>query len=95
MIGPRGTPLVLVFFNRYLTKRIKPKVLQSAGTNVKQKKAQGPMPKLSECAGTKHTFKPIINNCGTHFVIRLYIYLFFVIFRIKLIVFRINFNLKL
>ena len=34
------------------------KVLQSAWTNVKQKKAQGPMPKLSESAMTKHTFKP-------------------------------------
>jgi len=38
MIGPRGTPLVLVFF------------LQSAGNNVKQRKVQGPMPKLGESA---------------------------------------------
>jgi hypothetical protein len=57
MIGPRGTPLVLFFF---LTEGLKAKVLQSAGTNAKQKKAQGPMPKLGESAGTKHTFKPYI-----------------------------------
>ena len=35
MIGPRGTPLVLF---RYLTEKLKPKVLQSVRTNVKQKK---------------------------------------------------------
>lgn len=59
MIGPRGTPLVLVFFfNGKLTEGLKPKVLESTGTNVKQKKAQGPMPKMGESAGTKHTFKP-------------------------------------
>jgi len=52
----------LVFFNRYLTKGLKPKVLQSAGTNAKQKKAHGPMPKLSESAETKHTFKPLVNK---------------------------------
>jgi len=34
------------------------KVLQSAWTNVKQKKVQGPMPKYDQSAETKHTFKP-------------------------------------
>jgi len=56
MIGPRGTPLVF-FFNRYLIEGLKPKVLQSAWTNTKQKKVRGPKPKLGESAGTKHTFK--------------------------------------
>jgi len=37
MIGPRGTPLVLVFFNRYLTEGLKPKVLQSAGDEQNRK----------------------------------------------------------
>jgi len=58
MIGPCGTPLVLVFFNGYLIEGLKPKILQSAWNNAKQKKAQEPMPKLGESAGTKHTFKP-------------------------------------
>jgi len=49
-----------LFFNRYLTEGLKPKVLQSAGTNAKEKKLQGPMSKLSESAATKHTFKPSI-----------------------------------
>jgi hypothetical protein len=34
------------------------KVLQSAGTNAKQKKVQGSIPKYDQSAGTKHTFKP-------------------------------------
>lgn len=34
--------------------------LQSAGTNVKQKKVQGPMPKSVESARTNYTFKPLI-----------------------------------
>jgi len=54
MIGPCGTPLVLVFF---LTE-LKPKVLQTAGIKAKQKKVHGPMTKLDKSAGTKHTFKP-------------------------------------
>jgi len=40
MIGSRGTPLVLCFFNGKLTKGLKSKVLQSARTNVKQKKCR-------------------------------------------------------
>jgi len=46
------------FFNRYLIEGLKPKVLQRAGTNTKQKKARRPKLKLGESAGTKHTFKP-------------------------------------
>jgi len=35
-----------------------PKILKSARTNTRQKKVQGPKPKLSKSAETKHTFKP-------------------------------------
>jgi len=60
MPGPCGTPLVFVFvFNR---EGLKQKVLQSAGTNAKQKKAQESKSKLGESARTKHTFKPNNNN---------------------------------
>jgi len=38
-----------------------PKVFQSAGTNAKQKKVQGLIPKLGKNTGTKHTFKPTFN----------------------------------
>ncbi|AES99127.1 hypothetical protein MtrunA17_Chr5g0433791 [Medicago truncatula] len=58
MIGPRGTSLVLCFFNRKLTERPIPIFLQSAGTNAKQKKVQRPMPKFDKSAGTNDTFKP-------------------------------------
>jgi len=61
MIDLCSTPLVFVFFNRDLTEGLKPKVLQTAETNAKQKKAQRPMSQLSESAGIKHTFKPIKN----------------------------------
>jgi len=40
-----------------LTEGLKQKVLQTGGTNVKQKKTHGPMSKLGESSGTKHTFK--------------------------------------
>jgi len=57
---PRGTPLVLVFvFNRDLTEGSIPKSLQSAWTNAKQKKVQGPIHKLGESVNTNHIFKPI------------------------------------
>jgi hypothetical protein len=46
----------------FLTEGLKLKVLQSTWTNAKQKKAHGPMPKLGESAGTKHTFKPLIKD---------------------------------
>jgi len=36
--------------------------LQSAGTETKQKKVQGPIPKYGESAGTNDTFKPKYNN---------------------------------
>lgn len=39
MIGPRGTPLVF-FFNRKLTEGPMPILLQSAGTETKQKKCR-------------------------------------------------------
>jgi hypothetical protein len=35
-----------------------PIFLQSVGTNSKQKKVQGPMPKSDESAGSNDTFKP-------------------------------------
>lgn len=35
-----------------------PNLLQSAGTNAKQKKVQGPTPKNGESAGTNDIFKP-------------------------------------
>jgi hypothetical protein len=47
-------PIVLCFFfNRKLTEGPIPIFLQSAGTNSKQKKVQGPMPKSDESTGTK------------------------------------------
>jgi len=43
VFGPRGTPFVLVFFNRYLTEGLKPKTkgFINAETNAKQKKIAG------------------------------------------------------
>ena len=61
MIGPHGTPLVF-FFNRKLTEGPIPILLQSAGTNAKQKKVQKPMSKFDESAGTSDTFKLIKNK---------------------------------
>jgi hypothetical protein len=37
-------------------------LLQSAGTETKQKKVQGPMPKYGETAETNDTFKPKLNG---------------------------------
>jgi len=46
MIGLRGILLVLLlFFNRKLTEGLMSISLQSAGTETKQKKVQGPIPK--------------------------------------------------
>jgi hypothetical protein len=50
------------FFNRKLTEGPIPIFLQSTGTNAKQKKVQGPMPKSDESAGINDTFKPLLNN---------------------------------
>jgi len=51
MIGPRGTPLVLDFFNLELTEGLKPKVLKSAGANAKQKKRRDHCPNWTKVQG--------------------------------------------
>jgi len=61
MIEPHGILLVsCFFFNRKFTEGSIPIFLQSAGTNAKQKKVQGPMPKSDKNARTNNTFKRIM-----------------------------------
>jgi len=57
MIDPRDKPLIFFFFNLDLTEGSKPKILQSAGTNAKQKKVQKPMPKFGVRERTNDIFK--------------------------------------
>jgi hypothetical protein len=53
-----------------------PKSDESAGTNAKQKKVQGPMPKYDESAETNNTFKPI-NFDLNFFYKKIFIFMFF------------------